>query len=122
VSRLHLFRDAQGAFEDASPSAVRVVSGTPVGEARDAYVRGHLSAGVWRCTPGAWKVSYDEWEYCHIVSGRGHLVPDDGTPQALGPGDGLVIEAGFRGVWEITETMEKHYVILLPPPGTVGAA
>jgi uncharacterized cupin superfamily protein len=65
-------------------------------------------------TVGAWRVSYDEWEYCHILSGRMSLTPDGGAPVQFGPGDSFVIEPGFRGVWTVIEDMAKTYVIRLP--------
>ena len=36
--------------------------------------KGGLYAGIWEATPGKWRIDYDEWEFCHILSGRlGHL-------------------------------------------------
>lgn len=56
-------------------------------------------------------MSYDEWEYCRILSGRSVITGDDGTTIAAGPGDSLILRPGFSGTWEVIETTRKDYVI-----------
>lgn len=73
---------------------------------------GRLKAGYWVSTPGRWHAFTDRDEYCHILSGRCALIHEDGTRQDFGPGDSFLIPNGFRGFWEVTETCEKHFVIL----------
>ena len=36
-------------------------------------------AGYWAATPGTWRVSYHEWEYCTILEGHA-IVTEDGQP------------------------------------------
>jgi uncharacterized protein len=76
---------------------------------------GRLSTGEWSATVGAWRVNYTEWEFCHIISGRGRLRADDGRVIDIGPGDSFTINAGFTGVWEVIEPITKHFVTLDPP-------
>ncbi|MCB1404798.1 MAG: cupin domain-containing protein [Rhodobacteraceae bacterium] len=95
----------------ARPSPDRVVSGDPVFTSWDIEDRDGIYAGIWQSTPGAWRVIYDEWEYCHILSGHSVLTAEDGTAQDLRAGDSIVIRPGFRGVWEVLETTRKDYVI-----------
>lgn len=93
-----------------------IVAGTPQTQTLNGYesADGLTFCGTWMATVGAWRVSYDEWEYCHILSGRMSLTPDGGAPVQFGPGDSFVIEPGFRGVWTVIEDMAKTYVIRLP--------
>ena len=35
------------------------------------------------------------------------------APVTVGPGDAFVVEAGFKGVWRIEETVLKHFDIKL---------
>lgn len=72
-----------------------------------------LFAGVWESTPGKWRVEYDEWEFCHILSGVSVLTEDGKAPQRLEAGTSFVIRPGFKGIWEVVETTRKEYVIRL---------
>ncbi len=102
--------------EAGAPPASRIVEGAPtsltwtLNESAD----GKTFAGVWEATPGAWRVQYDEWEYCAIQSGVSELVRDGCAPRRLLPGDHLVIEPGFEGVWRVIETTRKVFVVRLP--------
>jgi uncharacterized protein len=60
-------------------------------------------------------VSYDEWEFCHIISGECEL-KKDGSRKAwrFKKGDAFIIPAGFKGTWETVKALKKHYVILGP--------
>lgn len=104
-----------GAAEAGAPAADRVIEGAPVtltwtlSESPD----GKTFAGVWEATPGAWRVHYDEWEYCAILSGVSELVRNGHAPRRLLPGDHLVIEPGFDGVWRVIETTRKTFVVRL---------
>jgi len=70
-----------------------------------------LSAGEWEATPGKWRIAYTEWEWMLVLSGSCTVTGDDGAVITAGPGDAFVIEPGFSGTWEVTETMRKHWVI-----------
>jgi hypothetical protein len=97
--------------ETSRPDPARVVSGDPVHTTWNLEETGGLHCGIWQSTPGAWRVSYSEWEYFVIREGRAVLTGDDGSVTALGPGDALIIRPGFSGVWETLETVRKDYVI-----------
>lgn len=119
VMRLHRLGTVNAPEEEGAPPPELVVEGAPTFRTRVTYQApdGRLFAGVWSATPGAWRVAYDEWEWCRLSAGRCVLTPDGGAPQAYGPGDAIVIEPGFRGVWAVTEACEKDFVVMLPPPG-----
>jgi uncharacterized protein len=102
--------------EHESPPADRVISGNPrfttwnLEEAEG----GTLFAGVWESTPGKWRIMYDEWEYCTIVSGRSVITEDNGEAVTVNAGDSFVLRPGFKGSWEVIERTRKQYVIKLP--------
>lgn len=73
-----------------------------------------LCTGEWEATQGTWRVNYEEWEYCLVVSGRCVVTGDDGSVVKAGPGDSFVIEPGFTGTWQVIEPMRKHWVIRTP--------
>ena len=95
------------------PGAGRIISGDPhfrtwnVEEAE-----GGLYAGIWEATPGKWRIDYDEWEFCHILSGVSVIAEEGGEPR-LRAGDSIVLRPGFKGTWEVVETTRKDYVIKL---------
>ena len=101
--------------EHEAPAPEKVISGDPqfttwLVEARDEDT---LFTGVWEATPGAWRISYDEWEFCSILSGRSRLTDKDGSVRDVGPGDHFVLQPGFEGTWEVLETTRKLFVIRL---------
>jgi uncharacterized cupin superfamily protein len=75
---------------------------------------GKLFAGVWEASPGKWRVSYDEWEYCQVESGHSVVTDEKGQATVLKAGDSLILRPGFQGTWEVVETTRKTYVIRLP--------
>jgi uncharacterized protein len=93
------------------PDPARVTKGDPVHTIWSVEDRDGLYCGLWQSTPGAWRVSYDEWEYVHILQGHSVLTANDGTPVTLRAGDTYIIRPGYTGVWEVFETTLKEYVI-----------
>lgn len=93
-------------------AAERVIEGAPVAETRLDYERdGRVFVGEWSCSVGAWRVAYDEWEYCAVLEGACELVADGGEVTRLQAGDQFVIEPGFAGVWRVLAPMKKRFVI-----------
>ena len=68
-------------------------------------------AGSWTSTPGKWHAFTDRDEFCHILTGRGALISEDGNRVEFSAGSSFVIPNGFRGFWEITETTTKLFVV-----------
>ncbi len=104
---------AEGEPEEGRPDPGRVLRGDPRFRTWNVEERDGLYAGIWEATPGAWSVVYDEWEFCHILSGVSVLTEDGGEPRRLEAGCAFVIRPGFTGVWEVLETTRKEYVIRL---------
>ncbi|WP_279477988.1 cupin domain-containing protein [Aureimonas sp. SK2] len=98
--------------EVARPLPEKVLAGDPVHRTWNVEeAEGGLYAGVWESTPGEWRVSYDEWEFCQILEGHSVLTEEGGEDRHLRPGDAVVIRPGFRGTWRVVETTRKTYVI-----------
>jgi uncharacterized cupin superfamily protein len=93
------------------PAPERLVSGDPVHTTWNLEDRDGLYCGLWQSTPGAWRVSYSEWEYVHVREGISVLHEDGQPPVTFRAGDSFVIRPGFEGVWEVVETTLKDYVI-----------
>ena len=100
--------------EHGGPAPDRLISGDPrfttwnVEEAE-----GGVYAGVWESTPGKWRIEYDEWEFCHILSGVSVITEEESAARTVRAGDSFVLKPGFRGSWEVVETTRKEYVIRL---------
>ena len=121
------------AVED-HPRAERLVSGNPrrltttefsagVGQGN-----GEFSAGEWSCEPGAWRIEFapNKDEFFHVISGRIRLHDANGAITEVGPGESAVIPAEFSGIFEVLETVVKHFVVverrIVPkPPRHAGA-
>jgi hypothetical protein len=98
--------------EKGAPLPERLLSGNPEFRTWNVEDTGDgLYAGIWESTPGKWTISYDEWEYFHILEGHSIVMEDGGEPVHLKAGDRLIIRPGFRGTWEVVETTRKDYVI-----------
>jgi uncharacterized protein len=76
---------------------------------------GRLFSGIWESSPGKVKASFDEWEFCHIISGE-VVLRQDGSKKSwrFRKGDAFIIPPGFKGTWETVKKLKKHYVILMP--------
>ena len=112
---LTLFRD--GDVPEVMHTPDQILSGAPAIRYRvhDVGEDGRLLAGEWSAGVGAWRVNYTEWEFCHMIAGRARLIEDGAAPVEVEVGDAFTIRPGFVGVWEVTEPMRKHFVVLEQP-------
>ncbi|MEZ5981362.1 MAG: cupin domain-containing protein [Parvularculaceae bacterium] len=100
--------------EYAALPSDRLVAGRPKFTTWNLEERdGGLYAGVWESTPGKWRISYDEWEYCRILYGVSVITEDGGDARRVEAGDSFILRPGFKGTWEVVETTRKEYVIRL---------
>ena len=100
--------------EVAAPAPDRLLAGEPQLRTWNLdEADGGLYAGIWEATPGKWRISYDEWEYFHILSGYSIVSEDAGESFHLRAGDRMILRPGFKGSWEVIETTRKDYVIRL---------
>lgn len=111
MTKVHAIRGS-GVPDVAPIAADRMVEGAPVTETRLDFQRGEkVFAGEWSADVGAWRVTYDEFEFCHVLEGACELLSDDGNAQRFGAGDSFVVEPGFAGVWRVLAPMRKRFVI-----------
>jgi uncharacterized cupin superfamily protein len=96
-----------------APAADRLISGDPKFTTWNLEEKDGLYCGIWQSTPGKWRMSYDEWEYCRILSGVSIVTEDGGAPMSVTAGDSFILRPGFSGTWEVVETTTKDYVIRL---------
>ncbi|MBA3039618.1 MAG: cupin domain-containing protein [Alphaproteobacteria bacterium] len=98
--------------EEGAPAADRLLSGNPRFTTWNLEeAPGGVNAGIWQSTPGKWRISYEEWEYFHVLEGHSVVTEDGGKPVHLKPGDRMILRPGFNGTWEVVETTRKDYVI-----------
>lgn len=99
--------------ETSRPDPVKVLSGDPVHTSWNIEERDGLYCGIWQSTPGKWRIAYDEWEYCRVLSGISVITEDGKLPVRIESGDSFILRPGFKGTWEVIETTRKDYVIRL---------
>jgi hypothetical protein len=99
--------------ETERPAPDKLVSGDPVFTTWNMEERDGLYCGIWQSTPGKWRISYDEWEFCHILEGVSVISEDGGAARTVRAGDSFILRPGFAGTWEVIETTRKEYVIRL---------
>lgn len=100
--------------EVSRPAAEKVLEGDPVHTTWNVEERdGGLYAGIWESTPGEWQIAYDEWEFCHILSGISVIADNEGNAHRVTAGASFVLRPGFKGTWQVIETTRKEYVIKL---------
>ncbi|MFB9985456.1 cupin domain-containing protein [Mesorhizobium kowhaii] len=99
--------------ESGAPAPDRLISGDPKFRTWNVEERDSLYAGIWESTPGKWRIAYDEWEFCHILSGVSVVTEEGGVARTVKAGDSFVLRPGFKGSWEVLETTRKEYVIKL---------
>ncbi|MCU0831794.1 MAG: cupin domain-containing protein [Rhizobiaceae bacterium] len=97
--------------EQGGPNPEKIIDGDPKFTTWNIEEKDGVFAGVWESTPGAWRVTYDEWEFCHILSGHSVLEEKGGGIHDLRAGDSFIIRPGFKGIWRVLETTRKEYVV-----------
>lgn len=94
-----------------------VLAGTPVESVHVLHRDAGGRSGVWECTPGRFDSARDgDTELMHFVAGRGTITSADGTVHEIRPGVVLVAPDGWRGTWDIRETVRKVYTIWTSVP------
>lgn len=107
-----------GTPESDHPRPDRLIAGNPrrdTWNSVEADLGGsRLFCGVWRCEPGHWRIEMapGEQELFTVLAGRCRVHAADGSFQGAGPGEAIFIPAGFRGSFEVLETVTKTYAIV----------
>jgi hypothetical protein len=96
---------------ETAPAAERVLHGEPKWRSWVHYSEDGMTGGRWESTPGCWTIDYAKWEFLNVLEGRGLIRGEDGTVITLEPGATAIIKPGFKGTWEVLETMRKHFFV-----------
>ena len=64
---------------------------------------------VWSGEVSSFPWSYSERETCLLLEGEVMVTPDGGEPVCFGAGDRVVFPAGLRCVWDVRQSVRKHY-------------
>jgi uncharacterized cupin superfamily protein len=103
---------AELALEPEPLDPAQVVAGSPQVRALVLHADDRVERGVWEITPGV--VTDEEAdELFVVVSGRADIEVVDGPTLTVGPGDAVVLEAGWRTTWTVHETLRKVYQVTL---------
>lgn len=102
----------------ATPKPTALTEG--VLEASDAlWAVPGVDVGYWECTPGRFAATRDGYtEVCQFLSGRVTIEVDGEEPVTFGAGDTLITPSGWRGTWDVHETVRKLYVIIDDAPAS----
>ena len=75
---------------------------------------GEVSAGIWSCEKGAWRIVFAEHkdEFFAVIEGHVRLHEADGQVVDVRAGEAAVIPAGFIGVFEVIEPVRKYFVVV----------
>lgn len=117
----HLFTFAAAVVPvDGGPLPERLLEGAPRWTTWRHFSSpdGTMHAGLWQSTAGKWRMDYQRWEFMSVQSGECVIEHEDGKLLRLRAGSTLVIEPGFKGTWQVIETMRKLYYVRqeLSPP------
>jgi uncharacterized cupin superfamily protein len=114
TSRLVLIDSTDGlAPVHDQPREDRRVQGAPHRQTWTLHACGPMSAGIWACEVGRWRIAFPpgRQEYFHLLEGHVRLHGPDGTLD-IGPGQGGVIPPGFEGEFEVVMPVRKHFVLV----------
>jgi hypothetical protein len=104
--------DETGPLEPWGPPA-NVLAGRPAISGKTLFTSfdGSLNVGLWQCTPGKWRVAFSQDELCVMLAGRLVVTDPAGKFRRFGPGDAFMVPAGFRGTWEVVETVRRLFAV-----------
>lgn len=106
---------ATAPLEDRGPRT-SVIAGTPVESARVLLGDAAGRCGIWECTPGRFESARNgDTEIMHFLAGEGTITTQDGAVHEIKPGAVLVAPDGWRGTWDIRQTVRKVYTIWTSP-------
>lgn len=111
---LAVFANDSTTLDVAHPRPERLVEGNSLHTSWNRFDRDGMSAGLWACEPGAWRIAFadDTDEFLHVLSGRIRIIDEGGLAREFAPGEACVTPAGLTGVFEVLEAVRKHYVFV----------
>lgn len=98
----------------AQPSA-EVLGDPQAIRALIAFEDKQVTMGSWECEPGLSRWEFTErGEFIHVLAGAMTVTEDGGEPVALTAGSTAIFPLGWKGTWEITETLRKVFTVYRP--------
>lgn len=98
------------------PRPDRLEAGNPLRRTWSMYEapQGDLSAGIWACEAGRWRIAFPEGkdEYFFVLEGVVRVHDTAGGFTEFQAGQGGVIPGGFIGAFEVVEPVRKHFVVV----------
>lgn len=75
---------------------------------------GPMSAGVWACEVGRWRIAFPphKQEYFFVLEGHVRLHDRHGQAVDVVAGQGAVIPPGFEGAFEVVHPVRKQFVVV----------
>ena len=113
---MHPFPFPTDRLKDVEWSAVapeKIIEGAPRSACKIFYTSADekFYAGIYECTAGKWRVSYDEDEFCTLIEGAVRLISESGDIQEFSAPASFLIPRGFKGFWEPLGKLRKFFVI-----------
>ncbi len=88
------------------------LAGSPVESELVIYADDAIEMGIWEVTPGTFRGSKEGvYEFMHFAQGAGTITDESGAVIHISPGLSVFVPDGWRGTWDVTETVRKTYVI-----------
>ncbi|MCE1160549.1 MAG: cupin domain-containing protein [Burkholderiales bacterium] len=116
TTRIQLFREQNTAAEFDHPRSDRLVNGNPQRTTWNHFTNrsGEMFVGVWASEVGSWRIEMGETEdeYFYVIEGSGAIIEENGERRSFTVGDVVIIPAGFKGIFEVSTPLKKHYVIV----------
>lgn len=73
---------------------------------------GKFLVGVWECSACKERIdSYPFNEFCQVLKGAVTVTDASGRSETYRTGDSFFMAKGFKGIWHMTETFRKYFVI-----------
>jgi uncharacterized cupin superfamily protein len=74
--------------------------------------KGVFAWETWDCEVSQFPWNYTQTESCYLLAGQVTVTPADGRPPAtFGKGDFVTFPAGMPCMWDVTEAVQKHFVL-----------
>ena len=100
------------------PRPDRLEAGNPQRWTWLLHEAGPMSAGVWACEVGRWRIAFPphKQEYFFVLEGHVRLHGAGGSVVDVHAGQGAVIPPGFEGAFEVVRPVRKHFVVVDAQP------
>jgi uncharacterized protein len=93
-------------------------SGQPFESILEISNDGRIKTGIWECTPGSFPSARDGYsEFMYFLAGDATITDDDGAEHPIAVGTAIMLSDGWRGAWEVRQTVRKVYVIVTTEAG-----